>query len=48
MIEIVETEPTLLDKIRSISEYYSPEHQLKKSQGRASRAACRAGSGTDH
>ena len=32
MIEIVETEPTLLDKIRSISEYYSPEHQLKKAK----------------
>ena len=32
MIEIIETEPTLLDKIRSISEYYSPEHQLKKAK----------------
>lgn len=32
MIEIIETEPTLLDKIRGISEYYSPEHQLKKAK----------------
>lgn len=32
MIEIIETEQTLLDKIRSISEYYSPEHQLKKAK----------------
>lgn len=32
MIEIIETELTLLDKIRQISEYYSPEHQLKKAK----------------
>lgn len=32
MIEIIETEPTLMEKIRSISEYYSPEHQLKKAK----------------
>ena len=32
MIEIIETEPTLLDKIRGISECYSPEHQLKKAK----------------
>lgn len=32
MIEIIETEPTLLDKIRSISEYYSPAHQAGKAQ----------------
>lgn len=32
MIEIIEAEPTLLDKIRGISEYYSPEHQLKKAK----------------
>ena len=32
MIEIIESEPTLLDKIRQISEYYSPEHQLKKAK----------------
>ena len=32
MIEIIETEPTLLDKIRQISEHYSPEHQLKKAK----------------
>lgn len=32
MIEIIETEPTLMEKIRSISEYYSQEHQLKKAK----------------
>lgn len=32
MIEIIETEPTLMEKIRSISEYYSSEHQLKKAK----------------
>ena len=32
MIEIIETEPTLLEKIRKISEHYSPEHQLKKAK----------------
>lgn len=32
MIEIIETEPTLMEKIRSISEHYSPEHQLKKAK----------------
>ena len=32
MIEIIKKEPTLLDKIRQISEYYSPEHQLKKAK----------------
>lgn len=32
MIEIIETDPTLLEKIRKISEYYSPEHQLKKAK----------------
>lgn len=30
MIEIIETEPTLLDKIRSISEHYSKDSQSKK------------------
>ena len=30
MIEIIETEPTLLDKIRRISEYYGHGHQLAK------------------
>lgn len=30
MIEIISTEPTLLDKIRQISEHYSKEHQLVK------------------
>ena len=32
MIEIIDTEPTLMEKIRSISEYYSSEHQLKKAK----------------
>ena len=32
MIEIIETEPTLLEKIRKISEHYSPEHQLEKAK----------------
>lgn len=32
MIEIIETEQTLMDKIRGISEYYSPEHQLEKAK----------------
>ena len=32
MIEIINMEPTLLDKIRGISEYYSPEHQLKQAK----------------
>lgn len=32
MIEIIETEPTLEDKIRQISEHYSPEHQLEKAK----------------
>lgn len=32
MIEIISTEPTLLEKIRKISEHYSPEHQLKKAK----------------
>lgn len=32
MIEIINMEPTLLEKIRSISEYYSQEHQLKKAK----------------
>lgn len=30
MIEILNTEPTLLDKIRQISEYYGQGHQLAK------------------
>ena len=32
MIEIIETEPALLEKIRMIAEYYSPEHQLEKAK----------------
>ena len=32
MIEIINMEPTLLEKIRKISEHYSPEHQLKKAK----------------
>ena len=32
MIEIINMEPTLMEKIRSISEYYSSEHQLKKAK----------------
>ena len=32
MIEIIETEPTLLEKIRKISEHYSPKHQLEKAK----------------
>lgn len=32
MIEIIETEPTLMEKIHRISEYYSPAHQVGKAQ----------------
>ena len=32
MIEIIEIEATLLEKIRMIAEYYSPEHQLEKAK----------------
>lgn len=32
MIEILSTEPTLIDKIRQIAEHYSPEHQLEKAK----------------
>ena len=32
MIEIINMEPTLLEKIRKISEHYSPEHQIKKAK----------------
>lgn len=32
MIEILSTEPTLMDKIRQIAEHYSPEHQLEKTK----------------
>lgn len=32
MIEIIETEATLLEKIWMIAEYYSPEHQLEKAK----------------
>lgn len=32
MIEILSTEPTLMDKIRQIAEHYSPEHQLEKAK----------------
>lgn len=32
MINIIETDPTLLEKIRMIAEYYSPEHQLEKAK----------------
>lgn len=32
MIEIIETEATLLEKIRMIAEYYSPEHQIEKAK----------------
>ena len=34
MIEIIETEPTLWDKIRMIAEYYSKDSQSKKTPGR--------------
>lgn len=32
MIEILETESTLVEKIRKISEHYSTEHQLEKAK----------------
>ena len=32
MIEIISTEPTLLEKIRQISEHYSPEQQIEKAK----------------
>ena len=32
MIEIINTEPTLLEKIQRISEHYSPEHQIEKAK----------------
>lgn len=32
MIEILETESTLVEKIRKISEHYSPEHQIEKAK----------------
>ena len=32
MINIIETDPTLVEKIRKISEHYSPEHQLEKAK----------------
>lgn len=32
MIEIIDTEPTLLEKIRQISEHYNPEHQIEKAK----------------
>ena len=32
MIEIISTEPSLLDKIRQISEYYDKYTQIRKSQ----------------
>ena len=32
MINIIETDPTLVEKIRKISEHYSTEHQLEKAK----------------
>lgn len=32
MINIIETDPTLVEKIRKISEHYSPKHQLEKAK----------------
>mgnify|MGYP005772384247 CR=1 FL=1 len=32
MIEIINTEPTLLEKIQQISKHYSPEQQIEKAK----------------